>query len=352
MLGIGHLTRSLNIVQQLLKSYEVTFIQGGNDVGLTLNHPNFKKVLLTPMQMKPYTQEYFSLSGESITEIWKKRGEELSIISKEKYDFLITELFPFGRRKFKREITKLIKDLKVSNPSLKAFSSIRDILVDEPDESVIEDFKSYYDKVFIHSPPQDNLLFTKHKFLNGKVVYTGYVSSEKSYIADRREDIIVSIGGGAVGEELIRALLQASQKLRKYNFLFVLGFNSSEHLNADVFDYSQMNDNVEYLKSVSDIEPLMAKFRLSISMGGYNTIMNLLTTRTYGLCYAYDENDEQRTRIEYFENSRLLKLITKDDFNNLESIIEDAMKFSSGSVSHEIETFGASELESYLSRNY
>ena len=102
LLGVGHLTRSLAICSSLSEKFKTTFIQGGPDVGKTLNSSNFNHIYLPPLLMREdNSQLYDPAEKNSVEELFDKRKSLLETQAKSKIDCLIIELFPFGRNKFK-----------------------------------------------------------------------------------------------------------------------------------------------------------------------------------------------------------------------------------------------------------
>lgn len=271
--------------------------------------------------MTSYSQKFYSPKGDNINEIFDLRIKKINELSNLKVDYLITELFPFGRRKFRSEILTLINNCKKANQSVKILCSARDILVDPLTKEIISDLESY-DKIFVHSDPAicsisiPELSNEQTTILNQKVIYTGYITSGSLYPPkEAATSIIVSFGGGAVGEKQLYTVLESSKLLPNYQFHIITGVNSKAYDNLKTQASQLTNVTVSFF--IHELEPLIARSSLSINMGGYNTLMNLATTKTFGLCFAYDENLEQEERIKIFENLGLVKLL-KSDINPME----------------------------------
>lgn len=315
-LGIGHLTRSLNIARALVEDFEVHFVQGGTDIGLTISHPHFNHYFLTPVQMTSYQQEFYNPNGLSLEDVWKHRLSQLEEISSQRFDYVITELFPLGRKLFRDEVLPVLDKVKTNNSNVKIFCAARDILVDTPEEQDLAILNKYYDKVFIHSDPE--YYQTPFESLKKIVIYTGYISSGKKYNFEK-SGVIVSLGGGAVGEGLLKRVFELAQSLPKINFLFVFGINNQSKICEEIQNSSL--SNINWTQFDPQFEELMARSQLSINMGGYNTLMNTVVAKTFSLSFPYDENNEQKERIELFEKLGLSKLINLEDLS-AEMILE------------------------------
>lgn len=346
-LGIGHLVRSLNIIQQLLVSFEVTLIQGGTDIGLSIKHKNLKHHFLTPLQMKSYTQEFYSPKGLSVEETWLKRSEEIKEIADNFFDIVITELFPLGRKAFKKEIIEMLDLVKVKNPSVFIGASLRDILVDPPEPESIEIINLYYQKLFIHSDKELCPLDSRFDELREKFHYTGFITSEKKYPNQKeKKTVLVSIGGGAVGHHFVEKCIQAARDLNEYHFTFILGVNSPKEFLEKC--HQMKYENIEFIDFVTDLELRMSKAEYSINMGGYNTLMNVLLTQTKSLAFPYDENFEQEKRIDFL--SEKLAIIKVDESDMLSrKLVQLFKKLDNLSTRYDtIILNGASHLAKYL----
>lgn len=126
--------------------------------------------------------------------------------------------------------------------------------------------------------------------------------------------IVASIGGGSVGEELLRATADAAS---------LLPDSSSMHFHLFTGPYSDpqlfnelQNKNDDRI-TVHDFAPnfpdWLAGADLSISMAGYNTCMNLLAAGTPALLYPFAQNHEQRLRTSAFSATSPFTLLEPED---------------------------------------
>ena len=138
---------------------------------------------------------------------------------------VILELFPFGRKKFAPELLPLLERTRQAGPRRPlVVCSVRDILVGRPgdqqrhDERAVVLANTYFDVVLVHADPRLARLeetFAPSTPLRTPVEYTGFVLGEsaRSVPSVRRPSMIVSAGGGLVGEPLFRAALEAQPLL-------------------------------------------------------------------------------------------------------------------------------------------
>lgn len=299
--GVGHLRRSLSICQTLLKDHEVHFIQGGPDVGLTLNDESFHHHYLPPLLMSKDGVLY-SPQGKSVEEVLSQRIEVLGRDTK-KFDVLIIEFFPFGRYQFRDEIFTLIDGLKKRSEKLQIYASMRDIYTLKNDLSKRDKrakyakdiLNKYFDALFIHSDPA--LIQLKDSYpcyddIKIPIFYTGFTISELTYKDKKSErDIVVSLGGGQWGYELFKEVVAAAHQLSDFNFTF---FEPALH---DGHRLEELPSNVSISSFNNDnFKKLLEKAAYSISLAGYNTVFECLSAKTTPILYPWGENNEQPMR--------------------------------------------------------
>lgn len=326
LIGVGHLTRSLALVDALSASFDVAFVQGGPDVGRVPRAATVRRMALAPLLMEEGGKELFDPLGKrSVAEIWEERRAALARIALEHWDAVIIELFPFGRKKFRDEILAFLAAARATNPKLRVYSSLRDILVEKSgqaarDGKIVDLVREYFDSVFVHADPAVVALeesFSQVEALGNRLRYTGFVTEGAAHApaADvaRGKRILVSQGGGIVGSELLLAALGAAPLLREYEFALILGPNAREAQREAITRGAAALANVNLIPFGPNFEAELARSALSVSLGGYNTVMNLLNTRTFGLVYPYDENREQRLRAERLARRGFLALLEPEE---------------------------------------
>jgi predicted glycosyltransferase len=85
--------------------------------------------------------------------------------------------------------------------------------------------------------------------------------------------------------------------------------------------------DVEINKFSSDFLSYMAAANLSVSMGGYNTTMNILATRVPALVWPFPQNREQRMRAVRLDQMGILRVVADQDLepNRLADIMAQVL---------------------------
>src|SRR6185312_17267255 len=93
--------------------------------------------------------------------------------------------------------------------------------------------------------------------------------------ADRQFDVVVSVGGGALGHRLLMASAQAKaiSTLREARWLIVTGLKFSPEHRAELDNHIDGDVTVEAF--LPDLQAILAGAQLSISRVGYNTVADV-----------------------------------------------------------------------------
>jgi predicted glycosyltransferase len=324
--GIGHLVRSVEILRELLKNHEVYLINGGQIVKefefpLSLNVINIPAISVNDNSWELQSVDP-SLSLEQIKNIRAKKL--ISIYNQLKPDILIVEHFPFGRETFYFELIPLLKQVKSKGSSTKVISSVRDIIIINPDNNREDEIcfllNNYFDMVLIHSDPQLFKLEESFDSINKvkcPIHYTGYVIKNKlkrgikSFELSLRENIIlVSVGSGRSGFNLLECVINAAFLLEqslKHKFLIFTGPHITDENFALLQNKSEKLKNVSLNRYETDLSSYMHVADISISMGGYNTTMEVIYTGVKSIIFPFDM--EQYKRAEKLEKLGLIEIV-------------------------------------------
>jgi predicted glycosyltransferase len=337
VLGIGHLFRSLEICEAL-KRHEVLLISGGPHI--ETNKPKHVKVVRLPeLQMDSGFKGLFSPQPNiSLERIKAQRQKDLlALFEKEKPDLFLVELYPFGRKAFRFELDPLLAAIRNQKTSpCGVVCSVRDILVEKEDQQrheglALDTLNRYFDAVLVHSDP--NLVkfeetFFRHTEIRIPLFYTGYIAKKppgnaRQQIRNRLEMedkdlmIVASAGGGSVGKPLLESAMRAFKKFGVDSSarLFVY---TGPYIDAQDFAYLQSlaNQKIRVEKFTSDFLAYLAAADLSISMGGYNTSMNLLACGVPALVWPFGFNSEQRLRAQRLAERGAFKILKEQDLQH------------------------------------
>jgi len=328
VLGVGHLVRSTEIIRALCAHFSVLLISGGEPVDGFRFPPEVEVVNLPALQTDSDFSELQVCSGsKSVEEIQDARKTMLlSLLDKFVPDAFVIELFPFGRKRFAFELIPALEYIHRQRDRAKVVCSLRDILVQKQDQNKHEErvcriVNHYFDLVLVHGDPRFQQLdetFSRVGDLNCPIRYTGYVAQRSPEtqavglkIALPEEPfILVTIGSGRYrnGQKLLRSIIETAgllaQELPHRFVIFAGPFIPHEEF-LKLKELAAQQPNITLDRYTPDLLQYMNRADLSISMGGYNTIMNILSTGTRAIVFPYTVNDDQE---QYIRAEKLRQL--------------------------------------------
>jgi predicted glycosyltransferase len=343
LLGIGHLKRAATLVRAMVEAhFDVTVVSGGMPVpGLDTGAARF--VQLPPTRA---TDVYFKVlvdaDDEPIDEAWKTQRRKLLCATLEQYqpEIVITELFPFGRRQLRFELLPFLEAAKrMPKPPL-IVTSVRDILVQSPKPErttqMLQWVRDYYDAVLVHGDPAlipFEQTFPHAAEITDLVHYTGYVvdRSRGRGASPERDAVLVSAGGGAVSEPLLNAALEARANgaLRDQTWRFLIGHSLHESAFQAFSARGASLPGVVVERARPDFVALLQGAVLSISQGGYNTVMEVLDAgaRAVVVPYAGGLETEQTLRAQLLAQRGVLTVVEEAALSaeTLANAVDEAM---------------------------
>ncbi len=334
LLGVGHLKRASLIAEAMVDAgLDVAVVLGGPDVP-GVRFDGCARVQLPAVRA---ADESFKVlvdeDGQPIDDIWReqRRSRLLTEFTSLRPDVLLLELFPFGRLQFRFELLPLLEAARVADPRPWIVSSVRDALVRKADpeqhQRSVHLAQRWFDRIFVHGDPTLYPLtatFPEAESLTDKIVYTGYVvepatrrlpAPTPARSPANQGEIVVSVGGGAVGERLLRTALAARPLSAAADRVWrlVTGLNLPDAVFDSLAWDTPLGVIVERWRD--DLPRLLREASLSISQAGYNTIMDILQAGTPAVVvpFATAQETEQTFRARALA-ARGALIVIEDEF--------------------------------------
>jgi predicted glycosyltransferase len=265
---------------------------------------------------KPIDDAWRTMRHERLLQVWREHRPHV----------LITELFPFGRRQMRFELLPLLDAATAATERATIVSSVRDILVaqDKPEREreMVDLTMRYFDHVLVHGDPAlipFDRTFPLVQAIGDKLDYTGYVVDESGMqpAADGAGigEVIVSAGGGAVGEQLLATAIRA----REFSALAAMPWRVLVGVSVDAARFASLQQmapaGVRVERARPDFAQLLRGCRLSISQGGYNTVMEVLQAGCRGVVvpYAGGTETEQTLRAKLLADRGGLHILAETE---------------------------------------
>ncbi|MFL4468824.1 glycosyltransferase family protein [Tateyamaria armeniaca] len=299
LLGTGHLARALTFGRAFRDAGDqVLVVSGGTRV------PHFDSTGLTLVQLPPVRSDGTDFTtllqdGPDIAgpDHMQARADQLiKTLTDFVPDVLITELFPFGRRILRDEFRTLLEAATgMGNPPL-ILGSVRDILAPpgKPAKAAFaEDMVGrFYDGVLVHSDPDVVALESSwpvSEVMGHALHYTGFVApAPPAYDPRPNHTILVSAGGGSVGDRMFDAALDAAYLMPQVHWLFLVGGPSARR--DKLISKAPLHVGVE--RPRPDFRKLLQGAVASVSMCGYNTALDVMQTGVPAVFVPFDDEGE------------------------------------------------------------
>jgi predicted glycosyltransferase len=333
VLGVGHFFRSLEICRAL-SAHEIVLVSGGPPVAADLP-PHLSEFRLPELRMDADFRELRASGGRSIEQVKRARSSSLlGLFREQRPDLFLIELYPFGRRAFRFEIDPVLEAIGGGDlPSCRVACSVRDILVEKDRAAdreawTVEVLNRHFGAVLVHTDP--TLVAFEETFgrladIRIPVVSTGFISPRpppgarsriRARMGLRQSEalIVVSAGGGSVGFALLEASMRAFALLPQRQSARMAVFTGPFMPAEEVARLSSLAGGPVALHRFStQFLSELAAADLSVSMGGYNTSMNLLAARVPALVWPFAQNREQRLRAERLARLGAVHIIADTD---------------------------------------
>ncbi|WP_171170983.1 glycosyltransferase family protein [Ruegeria sp. HKCCA0370] len=304
LLGTGHLSRALTLGRAFRDDgHDVMVVTGG------MPAPQLDSTGMTLFGLPPLRSD-----GTNFTRLLTESGEKadaacyaareaalVQAVNSFEPQILITELYPFGRRSLSAEFDAALNAAIALPERPVILGSIRDILappskpakVERADEIV----SRYYDGILVHSTESVTPLSVSwpvSERLAKRLHYTGFVAPalpRPHPDAAGQDEILVSAGGGSVGQPIFRAAIEAARKMPNRRWRLLVGGTDAK---VRIAELSRMAEGASVV-----LEPVRPDFRqmlplaaASVSMCGYNTAMDILQSGTAAVFVPFDDGKE------------------------------------------------------------
>ncbi len=346
LLGTGHLSRALTLGRAFTEQgHEVLVVSGGMPAP-QLDARGLSMLGLPPLRsdgtdfLRLLDQDGAVAGPEYLA---ARATALVQAVHSFQPQILITELYPFGRRSLSAEFLEALSAARDLPQPVVILSSIRDILAppSKPAKASRADevIAQFYDGVLVHSDPKITPLevsWPVSPLLAPRLHYTGFVAPTAPPPHPDgvgRDEIVVSAGGGSVGQPIFRAAIEAARKMPNRRWRLLVGGQDAQ---ARIAELSQLAEGTS-----ATVEPVRPDFRQmlplvagSVSMCGYNTAMDLLQSGTPAVLIPFDDGNEVEQGLRAQSLSRLdgIEVLNSADLtgqslaNALDRVVADATR--------------------------
>jgi predicted glycosyltransferase len=195
-------------------------------------------------------------------------------------------------------------------------------------KEIVDRVRDHFDFVLVHGDPafiplEDS--FPLASEIGDKLIYTGYVAEDHdagdAAISDETagsDEVVVSVGGGAVGGALLRTAVETRRQgcLANLRWRVLAGPNLPEPEFAALA--TGLPEGVVLEQYRPDFPEILRRCRVSVSQAGYNTVLDILAARAAAVVvpFASGRETEQSLRAERLASRGILELVPENQLSS------------------------------------
>ncbi len=333
--GLGHIRRTMAIASHLCRDNVNVLILTGSPIAGRFSFPERVDFVRIPGMIKKTNQEYQSLSVKIHPDhaLNIRKSIIAATVKTFKPDLFIVDKEPLGLRK---EVLPTLKWLKKYLPGTRSILGLRDVMDDA--ETVKKDWRNkgvygylaiLYDEIWIYGRRAlydpvveydipDNVT-KKIKFVGyipRKIPNLKVVQKVRRYHKVVDKLVVVTTGGGGDGCEVMDtflSMLEARSGLPPFKSVLVTGPFMPKTMRRQIANRAKPF-GIRTMPFYPRMEELLAAADLVVSMGGYNTMCELLTQQTPSIIVPRDTpRKEQLIRAVAFQKKGLVEYVSWKD---------------------------------------
>lgn len=336
--GLGHIRRTMAIASHLLGPRINILILTGSPIAGRFSFPDRIDFVRIPGMIKKTNDEYLPLSikinarhaldirKNIITATAKTFQPNLFIVDKE----------PLG---LKKEILPTLQWFKRCRPDTRSILGLRDVMDDADTvkkdwraKKVYEHLENLYSEIWIYGIQEFYNPITEYEIpesVSRKMHFTGYIPRKipgKDAVRNVKKElrlkngeklVVVTTGGGGDGYRVMDtylAMLESLSHAPPFKSVLITGPFMPKHERKDVFIRARRL-GVRTYHFYRQMEKIFAAADIVVSMGGYNTLCEILSQGTISLVVPRETpRQEQVIRARAFHRQNLVDYITWADY--------------------------------------
>lgn len=344
--GLGHLRRTLTIMSHFdekapgINQVVVTGSPSATRFPLPPNSDLIKLPSVTKDNNGQYVPRSLDVSMQSLRDV--RRDLLATAAVPFRPDFFLVDHAPAG---MKGEVVRTLKQLRAQSPETRLVIGLRDIM-DEPAvvrkqwarDGVYELLNDVYDMILVYGEQDIYDVVSKYGLspqAAAKTRFVGYLGREAGNLTpseirasiDMQSDhlVLVTAGGGGDGRRMIDAILRDMRMdsgARDFDVLVVGGPLMSDADRGDLLRQFDAVPNAHYLEFSDDLTSYIGAADVVVSMGGYNTVCEILSLGKKGLIVPrVTPRKEQLIRADLLADRGYLEMIHPDELDPM-SLLE------------------------------
>jgi predicted glycosyltransferase len=298
--GLGHIRRTLAIASQLRAPHVNILILTGSPIVGRFDFPPQIDFVRVPGMIKVTNEEYLPHSIKINTRHALKIRQTIITSTAKAFQprLFIVDKAPLG---LKREIIPTLQWINRCHPNTQTILGLRDIMDDADstkrdweEKGVYDVLEKYYSEIWVYGnqdfydPIQEYSIPDR---ISRKIVFTGYIPRKvpkPSEVRDARREqrlasedklVVVTAGGGGDGYDHLDTYLRMLEEWGEpppFRTVMVTGPFMPKKKRVEIFSRSR-SLQVRAYRFYRRMEKLIGAASVVVSMGGYNTVCEILS---------------------------------------------------------------------------
>jgi predicted glycosyltransferase len=337
--GLGHIRRTMAIASHLRDTDINILILTGSTIAGRFPLPDQIDFVRIPGMIKKTNEEYLPLSIKINPEHALDIRKNIIKTTAKTFqpDLFIVDKEPLG---LKKEVLPTLKWLKRGLPRACTVLGLRDIMdeasvvqKDWEDKEVYEVMEELYDEIWVYGNREfyDPIKeYSVPESVSRKMFFTGYIprkvpskkvvrKTKKKHLENHDEKlVVVTAGGGGDGffiMDTYLSMLESEKERLPFTSVCITGPFMPKEERANIFKRAKKL-GVKTRHFYRRMEEILAAADLVITMGGYNTVCEILSQGTVALIVPREApRKEQLIRAEVFRNQNMVDYIPWNSFS-------------------------------------
>src|SRR5919202_1870145 len=365
--GLGHLRRTLSLVEALCDRRPdlSQLVATGSPFAHAFRLPDRVDYLKLPSVAKVGAGYAARSLPLSLADVMALRTEILTAAARRlRPELVVVDNVPAG---LGGELLPALRELRRSRGT-RLVLGLRDI-VDEPErvrrawtrDGSYELLDEVYDRILVYGQPDLFDVAAEYAFspaARAKTRYVGYVRRREPEVRgeDDRPLVLVIAGGGGDGFPLLRTALESRARAGRADLRWVVvsGPFLPAHQRDELALLARRTPGTDLVEFVRDLPALIAGADVVVSMGGYNSVCEILSARRPAVIVPRVEPRlEQLLRARALERRGLVRVVHPDELTPARLAMQiDALLETDANEGNTVDLSGiqraAAELESLL----
>ncbi|MDP2645889.1 MAG: glycosyltransferase [Desulfobacterales bacterium] len=335
--GLGHLRRTMAVASHLQgPAVNILILTGSPIAGQFVFPPQIDFVRI-PGMIKMTNNEYLPLSIKiNPTHALNIRKNIITATAKTfKPHLFIVDKEPLG---LKKEVLPTLRWLRRNLPETRTILGLRDIMDDAQtvrndwkEKGVYDVLDQLYSEIWVYGIQDfyDPIVeYDIPEAVRPKIYFTGYIPRKlpgkvamhkirkKIGVKKDQKLVVVTAGGGGDGYVIMDTFLSMLEtRPLPFKSVLISGPFMPKKERDGIFERARQL-NVKTWQFYSEMEEILAAADLVVSMGGYNTLCEVLTQKTLALIIPRENpRQEQLIRARVFSSRKLAEYISWPTFS-------------------------------------